>query len=604
MRGRVLVVVLGAVAALVVSQASAGGRSVLVSRPRVHTVATRVVGAECEDILPTGRTCFEVAQDKDYVAWETNAPCTPLVVIEDLRTGRRTPIQNRFKSGCWDQGPLALVGSRVYWDGDGLWSASVRDPRRHLLAPGAPPGWFGTNDLPLVSDGKRVYFWSNSVDGPVGPILSFRGLKRTRFSGWISPPAVLAAGGGRFARATYPRRYDNATWPAWSPDGKEMAYVRGPGYCAWSNQPDRCARQDQIWVVNADGTDRHLLAAHGFAPAFSPDGTKLAYGAPHDEVVIANADGSDPQVVTRGAYPAWSPDGHELAVQHRESIWVVSTDGTNRRLVLRDAETPDWSPDGSQLVFIHGCLSANRCGALMVANADGSNAHSLGVQGVIRATWSPDGSEIAYGRWGPGGSFSSSCIGEIRPDGTGNHCLHVAGSAAPISDIFWAGDPAWGPAPGQLVFSEDDLQADGDFHLVTWPDGRQITTASPEVIRVYTNTGRKVAQTEAGATLLALAVSRRVLAGLIRDPRGGWSVRIYQPRARTVHLPGRPHAFLSAAGTTLVFQVGTTIDTLNALRGSPNPVATTSTHAASISIFGRRIAWVDHNQIHTLNLGR
>jgi hypothetical protein len=124
------------------------------------------------------------------------------------------------------------------------------------------------------------------------------------------------------------------------------------------------------------------------------------------------------------------------------------------------------------------------------------------------------------------------------------------------------------------------------------------------VISVYSSTGRKVAQTDAGGTLLALAVSRRVLAGMIRDPQRGWSVRIYQPRPRTVRLPGRPHAFLSAAGTTLVFQVGRTIETLNALRGSPHPVATTSRHAASISIFGRRIAWVDHNQIHALNLGR
>jgi hypothetical protein len=582
----------------------------LVSHPRVHTVATRVQGAECEDTIPDGNVCYEVAQDKDYVAWMTNAPCTPLVFIQDLRTGRRTPIRTVPGNGCHLQGPLALVGSRVYWmdDNPGLWSASVRDPRRHFLAPGGQPGpgdGFWRNDLPLVTDGKRVYFWSSPGYGSAGPILSFRGVKRRRFGGWISSPAVLAAGGGRFARATYPSgRYDNASWPAWSPDGKEIAYMRGRFYCAWAD-PRGCGDNNvhpglgQIWLVNADGTGRHLIAAHGITPAWSPDGTKLAYGAPHDEVVIANADGSDPQVVTSGFYPAWSPDGHELAVQDHGSIWVVSTDGTNRHRVLHNnAHAPAWSPDGSQLAFTHGLYDT-----LMVANADGSNAHSLGVQWVLRAVWSPDGSEIAYGRTVIVGSgYSSACIGLIRPDGTGKHCLHVTGSAAPISDIFWAGDPAWGPAPGQLVFSEHDNQADGDFHLVTWPDGRQITTASPEVISAYTNTGRKVAQTDAGGTLLALAVSKRVLAGLVRDPLGGWSVKIYQPRPRTIRLPGRPHAFLSASGMTLVFQIGRTIETLNAVHGSPQPVATTSTHAASISIFGRRIAWVDHNQIHTLNL--
>jgi dipeptidyl aminopeptidase/acylaminoacyl peptidase len=441
------------------------------------------------------------------------------------------------------------------------------------------------------------------VNGPVGLILSFRRLKRRRFSGWISVPAVVAAGGGRFARATYPRRYDEASWPAWSPDGKEIAYVRGSSSDCGS-VAGGCFG-GEVWLVNPDGTGRHLIAAHGIAPAWSPDGTKLAYGVPGDKIVIANADGSDPQVVTSGTKPAWSPDGHELAVQDRDSIWVLSTDGTNRHRVLRNAETPDWSPDGSQLVFTHACTSASSCDTLMVANADGSNAHSLGVQNlVLKAAWSPDGREIAYGSTGDGLSFDSSDVCEIRPDGTGKHCLRLAGSAAPISDIFWAGDPSWGPAPGQLVFSEWDGQADADFHLVTWPGGRQITAASPEVIRVYTSTGRKVAETDAGGTLLALAVSKRVLAGLIRDPLGGWSVKIYQPRPRTVRLPGRPRAFLSAAGTTLVFQVGRSIDTLNALRGSPHAVATTSTHAASVSIFGRRIAWTDHHQIRILNLGR
>jgi dipeptidyl aminopeptidase/acylaminoacyl peptidase len=512
--------------------------------------------------------------------------------MQDLRTGRQVRIQAGPQ--CDLVGSLALAGSHAYWvafcdpfcDTDTLWGASPRDRQRHFLAP---------IDLPPVSDGKGVYFWS--TQGSVGRILRFRGLKRRRFSGRITLPAELAAGGGRFARATFPRRRDDASWPAWSPDGKAIAFVRGPYYCAWDD-PVGCAGRDQIWLMNADGTDRHLIAAHGVTPAWSPDGTKLAYGAPNDQVVIANADGSDQQVVTSGLYPAWSPDGHDLAVQDHGSIWVVSTDGTNRHRVLRNAAAPAWSPDGSQLVFTRG-------EALMVANADGSNVRSLPVSPyVLRASWSPDGSEIAYG-------FDSNAgqpnVCEIRPDGTGKHCLHLGGSVALNGNDFWSGDPAWGPAPGQLVFSQDDEQAGpgfGAFNLVTWPGDRQITAPSPEVIRVYSNTGRKIAQTEAGGTLLALAVSRRVLAGLLRDPRGGWSVKIYQPRPRTLRLPGRPDTLLSASGTTLVFQIGRTIETLNALRGSPHPVARPSKPASSISIFGRRIAWQDDEHIFTLNLGR
>jgi hypothetical protein len=597
MRARVLLVVLGAVAALAAVQPSAGGRSVLVLRPRVHTVARpRGMGSACAEQTVNSQGCVAVVQDKDYIAWLTSPrPCQSLVVIEDLRTGRRTAIPaGPGGAACYFTGPLALVGSRAYWNvdtnGGGLWNASVRDPQRQFLAQ-------ENFDSPPVSDGKRVYLWSSAAHGS---ILRFRGLRGRRFSDRIAPPAELAAGGGRFARATFPRHRDVAFWPAWSPDGKKIAYVRGPKHgdsvCAWDD-PVFCRDEPlQLWLVNADGTGRHLIAARGITPAWSPDGTKLAYGVPNDQVVIANADGSDPQVVTSGLYPAWSPDGHELAVQDHGSIWVVSTDGTNRHRVLRNADAPAWSPDGSQLVFLG-------TGGLRVANADGSNNHSLGVNSccILRAAWSPDGSEIAYGF-----DNTDPNVCEIRPDGTGKHCLHLAGSVpipqTQIDDYFWSGDPAWGPAPGQLVFTQEDEQADSDFHLVTWPGGRQVTTASPEVIRVSTSTGRNGARIQAGGTLLGLAVSSRVLAGLIRDPRGGWSVKIYQPRPRTVRLPGRPNAYLSASGTTLVFQIGHSIETLNALRGSPHPVATTSKPATSISIFGRRIAWADHDRIHTLNL--
>ena len=75
MRGRVLLVVLGAVAALVVSQSSAGSRSLVLSRSRVHTVA-RVgdLGAACAwevGIVTRMAACVTVVQDKDYIAWKS-----------------------------------------------------------------------------------------------------------------------------------------------------------------------------------------------------------------------------------------------------------------------------------------------------------------------------------------------------------------------------------------------------------------------------------------------------------------------------------------------------------------------------------------------------
>jgi hypothetical protein len=425
---------------------------------------------------------------------------------------------------------------------------------------------------PPVSDGKRAYFWSSS---PGGGIVRFDGLKHQRFSGPIPLPAALAAGEGRFARVDYPRQRDEARSPAWSPDGKEIAYVR--------HSPR------QLWLVNADGTDPHQIAAHAWAPDWSPDGTKLAYGAPHNNVVLANADGSDPQIVTSGEDAAWSPDGHELAVEDRGDIWIVSADGQSRRLLIHNASAPDWSPDGSRIVYDAGSNFR-----VTVANADGTGARSLGVTDSDATIdsgpeWSPDGSEIAYS--------GSSSVCEIRPDGSHKHCLPIVGNVGTY-------DPSWGPAPGQLVFSYEDDSTDYDPHLVIWPGNRQITMASPEWIWLSKDTGRTVAQINAGAPPLALAVSSRAVAALIHDPRIGWAVKIYKPRPRTVPLPSRPHTLLSAAGTTLVFQIGRTIETLDALRGSPHAVASTRGRTAvGLSIFGRRIAWADRTRVRILDLG-
>ena len=115
--------------------------------------------------------------------------------------------------------------------------------------------------------------------------------------------------------------------PTWSPDGTKLLFtavgVRPP------DAPDAPAGQRRqiadfgIHVVNADGSGLTNLGVEGFEPAWSPDGTKIAFSAypsPDDafrDVYVVDADGSGMARVASTPMDqfivAWSPDGTQIA---------------------------------------------------------------------------------------------------------------------------------------------------------------------------------------------------------------------------------------------------------------------------------------------------
>jgi WD40-like Beta Propeller Repeat len=194
-----------------------------------------------------------------------------------------------------------------------------------------------------------------------------------------------------------------------SPDGSQVAFANW----RWISR-SKGLRAAGIYVVDTDGGHPRLLKKAGrrqwYAgdgwfrtsledPAFSPDGTKIAYiDGMHDwgnGLRVMDADGSHVRVLLDSdgelsdgisipgcdGAPVWSPDGSRLAFCGPGGIWVIGADGSGLRKVIPNGEKPSWSPDGSRIAYqVRGRMSL---GPLRIADADGGN--------VQKFTWGNSG---------------------------------------------------------------------------------------------------------------------------------------------------------------------------------------------------------------------
>jgi Tol biopolymer transport system component len=312
------------------------------------------------------------------------------------------------------------AGELAFWDlADAVGIARIDErgrARRRFFQLGDVRRFF-VDRVAWSPDGRRLAFTGES------------GLGYTKIDIW-----TVDSNGRGLRRAT---RTGDALWPVWAPDGRSIVYARLEA--TNHNREGPPDYSSSLWAIDPDGANPRRLTdpRPGVSErpwSFAPDGSRLAITrarlsalerrAEKTRLVLVNLDGSGERELSgTGTDPAFSPDGSRIAYASARDrngtldygdmssiateLYVMDADGSHRRRLTRTRRinelAPSWSPDGRTLAYTRGRPYQNaEVYSIWQINPDGSCPEAL-------LTGKPRGNWYASPVWRPGRATGRRC---------------------------------------------------------------------------------------------------------------------------------------------------------------------------------------------------
>jgi eukaryotic-like serine/threonine-protein kinase len=352
-----------------------------------------------------------------------------------------------------------------------------------------------------------------------------------------------------------------------SPDGKQFAFLRG-----YPTQG-----KFAVLVSNADGMSERKLATRGLAlgpfgdPAWSPDGKAIAYPAENTDAngdfmtlfEVRVADGSEKPIGSqrwwRVGRMAWLRDGSGLVFTARESvaspsqIWYLSYPGGEARRItndLNDYLDISLTGDSSALVTVQSEQVSNIWIAPNENTRRASQLTSSKFDGLKSISWTPDG-KIVYDSAASG----NLDLWMIEANGTGQKQL-----TADAGNNSW---PSVSPDGRYVVFVSDRTGTNHVWRIdIDGSNARQLTNGIGELNPQCSPTGQWVVfNSRSGDAPLSkvpidggepVPITVKTSSGVAISPDGKWiaSTRFEPANINTAIYPfegGEPHKILDIA---------------------------------------------------------